>query len=134
MGLCVFKTTEIKRIVKHALQSKSWRQGYDDSQPACPALMFVHDSGVYCMSSGLPSDKVGESNFCAYAKGTDPRTDEDYYEVSRDLVGGDDFVEVLPCDADTLRLCDEFSEMIIKVTEAELTLAFRKPKTLKKAV
>jgi hypothetical protein len=135
MGTCVFNTEDIKRCVTHAIKSKKWRHGYDESQPARPALMFVHDDGVYCMSSGLPRDMVGKDrSFCAYAEGCDPTKDEDFYEESRFLVGGDDFVEVLDVDDNTLLLCDEFGEMVIEVSENELSVVFRKPKSLKKVV
>ena len=75
MGICVFKTGNVRRVVRHALQSKQWRMGYDypGNLPPAPALLFVHDSGVYCMSSGIPRDMINdESAFCAYAEGCDP--------------------------------------------------------------
>jgi hypothetical protein len=57
----------------------------------------VHDDGVYLMSNGEPRDIVeGESSFVAHAKGCNPKTDPDWWDVSRALVGGDDFGECLP--------------------------------------
>ena len=134
MGVCVFKTSEIKRIVAHALGSQNFRSIFGQKQG--PAIVFVHDDGVYCMSSGLPSDMDGERCFVAYAKGCDPKKDEDFYEESRYLVGGDDFGINFPVNDDHLMVCDEFSEMVIEVTPEDMTLSFRKPKkkALKKAV
>jgi hypothetical protein len=135
MGKCIFKTEEIKRIVKHALQSTQWRQGYDKSQPVCPAIMFVHDEGVYCMSSGIPADMTNDkSAFCSYARECNPNKHQLFYQKSRMLVGGSDFYEVLPVTEDYLVNCDNFEEMIIDVSEEELSLSFRKPKALKQAV
>lgn len=56
-------------------------------------VMLVKDHGLYLMSniSGKPSP-------LAYAAGCNPDTDEDYYENSRQIAGGDDFCEYLPLD------------------------------------
>jgi hypothetical protein len=51
---------------------------------------------------GSPRDEETAANntHCAYAEGCDPNVGEfdDWYGTSRDLVGGDDFVETLPID------------------------------------
>jgi len=134
MGVCVFKTSEIKRIVAHALGSQNFRSIFGQKQG--PAIVFVHDDGVYCMSSGLPSDMDGERCFVAYAKGCDPKKDEDFYEESRYLVGGDDFGITFHVTNDYLVDCDRYEEMTIRVNTKSMTLSFRKPKkaSLKKAV
>lgn len=134
MGICVFKTSEIKRIVKHALGSQSFRSIFGQKQ--CPSIVFVHDDGVYCMSSGLPADLDEDRCFVAYAKGCDPRKDEDFYEESRYLVGGDDFGINFPVTDAYLADCDNYEEMVIRVNTKSMSLGFRKPKkaSLKKAV
>ena len=76
------------------------------SKPAEPVVMLVHDHGVYLMSNGKPRDTIKrmspngereiESAFCAYAKGCNPATDEEWYDTAHGLVGGDDFGEYLP--------------------------------------
>ena len=132
MGICIFKTQDLKRVINHALQSKDWSMPWSEEKPQ-PAILFVHDQGVYCMSNGEPRDLVGDSSFCVYAKGCDPAKDEDFYDESRFLVGGDDFAEILPVSQETLQLCDQFSEVEITVTSNELSMTFKKPR-LKKVV
>lgn len=133
MGVCKFKTDDIKRCIAHALQSKEWSMPWSEEKPQ-PALLFVHDQGIYCMSNGSPRDTVDEkSSYCAYAKGCDPRTDEDFYDEAEYLVGGDDFVEIFPVTEGTLQRCDQFSELEIKVNKKSISMTFKKPR-LKKAV
>lgn len=134
MGVCKFKTEDVKRCVVHALQSKEWRMGYDDEAKPVPALLFVHDHGVYCMSNGIPRDVVDEKScFQAFAKGCDPTKDENFYDEADYLVGGDDFVEVFPVNEGWLANCDKFAEMEIRVNTRSMSVVFKKPR-LKKAV
>jgi hypothetical protein len=130
MGLCKFKTSEIKRCIQHALNSTKWSMGWCEDAPS-PAIFFVHDHGVYIMSNGEPKDKDGEETNVAYAKGCDPKKDEDYYEEARHLVGGDDFAETIPVTADTLNRCDLYEEFHIKVLKTKMEMIFVKPKKAK---
>lgn len=131
MGLCRFKTSELKPLIEHALAATDFDMGYEnmtDEQfaaaglpiptnrtPRGPALLFVHDSGVYLMSNGIPrlrpENPAQDVNSChvAYADGCNPNVGEfdDWYGMSRDLVGGDDFVEILPIADHWLRACDQ---------------------------
>lgn len=133
MGVCKFKTEDMKRVIKHALQSKEWRMPWSEEAPQ-PAILFVHDQGIYCMSNGIPRDVSDEkSTYCVYAKGCDPQNDEDFYEEARYLVGGDDFVEIFPVTEATLQRCDQFRELEIKVNKRSISLTFKKP-SLKRAV
>lgn len=127
MGVCVFKTSDIKRCVKHALQSTKWDMAWSEL-PSQPAILFVHDQGIYCMSNGDPRDMDGDSSFCAFAKGCNPKTDEDFYEEARYLVGGDDFGETIPVNAETLKRCDMYEEMRIRVNTKSMSITFNKPK------
>lgn len=140
MGTCVFKTSDIRRCVEHALSAPNWEMGYSegDATPV-PALLFVHDQGVYVMSNGIPRDEKDPADpksdsYVAYAGGCDPGigTFDDWYGMSRDLVGGDDFAEVLPVRRAWLQLCAICSEMHINVTGGVIELAFVKPKTARK--
>lgn len=136
MGICVFKTEEIKRCAQHALQSKQWGMGYSDEKPQ-PALFFVHDQGVYCMSNGRPADIVeGNAAFCAFADGCDPKkNEEDWWEESRHLVGGDDFAETILVNEEFLKSCELYSVMEVHLTETQMEVIFAEPrKTFKKAV
>lgn len=128
MGVCVFKTSEIKRCVQHALSSTKWDMGWSKESPQ-PAILFVHDHGVYVMSNGKPTDMEGEqSAYVAYAKGCHPKKDEDFYEEARFLVGGDDFGETIVITPDWLRRCDVYEEMRVRVNTKSMSITFNKPK------
>jgi hypothetical protein len=99
----VFKVSDVRRVLEHSISSPE--QGpvaYTDEPVECPSVVIVHDQGVYLMSNGIPGDFIEKDNgtrfrksFCAYAKGCDPQKDEDFWENSRELVGGDDFAETI---------------------------------------
>jgi hypothetical protein len=141
MGVCVFKTSEITRCVAHALAAPNWEMGYfEGTRKPEPALLFVHDQGVYVMSNGVPRDVKDPTDpksgsYVAYADGCDPAVGpfDDWYGHSRDLVGGDDFVEVFEVDPSWLTACAEFSEMHVTVSAGGIEVAFEKPKRRKKA-
>jgi len=124
----------VRRIVEHALAAKEHRPevtGYTDdfepiTKPGKPAVMLVHDQGVYLMSNGSPRDLRGEGSersFVAYAAGCNPERDADWYDTARNLVGGDDFVDTLPwaeaikarIDAGAGIVCIEFSEAQVEL-------------------
>ena len=130
MGLCKFKTSEIKRCVEHALNSTNWDMGWSEQAP-CPAIFFVHDHGVYIMSNGVPKDKDGEETNLAYAKGCNPKKDEDYYDEARHLVGGDDFGETIPVTEKTLKSCELYENLHIKVLKTKMEMIFLNPKKAK---
>jgi len=140
MGTCVFKTSDIRRCVEHALSAPNWEMGYSEGAATpVPALLFVHDQGVYVMSNGIPRDGKDPADpksgsYVAYAGGCNPNvgTFDDWYSMSRDLVGGDDFAEVMAVQPDWLELCVNFSEMHINVTGDAIEMAFVKPKTARK--
>lgn len=130
MRACVFKTSEVKRCIAHALAAKDWKMGWSEDPPA-PAMFFVHDDGVYLMSNGEPGDLKNKSEvglYAAYAAGCDPDKNEDWWDVSRDLVGGDDFAEVIPVTAADLQACDEFEELHVVLNAEQFGAVFRKPK------
>jgi hypothetical protein len=99
----VFKVSDVRRVLEHSISAPE--QGpvsYTNDPVDCPSIVIVHDEGVYIMSNGIPGDFVepdtgspSRKRFCAYAKGCDPEKDQDFWENSRDLVGGDDFAETV---------------------------------------
>jgi len=132
MPTCVFKTDDVRRCIEHALNSSEWEMAWEDRElrPA-PALLFVHDSGVYVMSNGIPRDvlnagELHEKCYVAYAETTNPDNNEDWWQNSADLVGGDYFVEVIQIDSSWLTDCDHFDEFIIEATDATIRAGFRK--------
>lgn len=140
MSTCVFKTSDVLRCVEHALKAPKWSMAYEEgSIPPAPALLFVHDQGVYLMSNGIPLDQTDPANpeshsYVAYAEGCNPNIGDfdDWYGTSRDLVGGNDFAEVIAIVSDWPSLCAEFNELHIEVTENTLEAIFTKPKKRKK--
>lgn len=129
MGICVFKTAEIKRCLQHALAAPDWNMGYDNEAARVPALQFVHDQGVYMMSNGIPKDTVDNSgSYVVYAEGCDPAKAEfdDWYGKSKDLVGGGDFVETLEITPDMVDMCDRFDNLELWVMPTEFAIKFTK--------
>jgi hypothetical protein len=106
MKKLIFKSADLLRVVEHSLAAPEQRPqvvDYNDDGPVysaadAPAVLLVHDEGVYLMSNGKPSDPLGDGKGCyvAYAAGCNPKSDSDWYDTARDLVGGDDFSEQLP--------------------------------------
>lgn len=132
MSVCVFKTKDLKRCITHALNSSNWQMGYDDTLTPAPGLFFVHDSGVYLMSNGNPGDVLKEDVgvYVAYADGCNPNIGEfdDWYNASRELVGGDDFAEILVIKPGWEKACDTHEEFHVQVTPESLSTRFYKPK------
>jgi hypothetical protein len=102
--------------------------------PRGPALLFVHDQGVYLMSNGIPHllSEDGNSHQVIYAEGCNPNVGEfdDWYLTSRDLVGGDDFVEILPIHDYWLGDCDRFETFEINATGSSISCGFVDPRLI----
>lgn len=81
----VFKAGLVAEIAMHARDAAEHRPWADGTE--APALMLVHDEGVYLMSNGLGKNQPDP----VYAEGLGP----DNYEECRAAVGGDDFVDYL---------------------------------------
>lgn len=133
MGLCVFKTKEVLPIFKHALRGTDHCMGWGATESPAPGLFFVHDEGVYIMSNADRKKEEEEGNCVAYAKGCNPKTDDDWWDKAHGLVGGDDFGEVFsfPTPKEQqeflVRLL-KFDELVISVTPRRFNMSFRKPK------
>ena len=131
MGTIRFRLDEVRPLARHALGCKQFRKTFveeDEKREPEPALHLVHDDGVYIMSNGLPMDIVREGKKArarvAYAESCDPRKDPGWWEESRALVGGNDFVELLPL-VESLRdaVFDEVMEMlVVEMTAERLTV------------
>ena len=148
MGICRFKTSELKPLIEHAKAATAFDMGYENMTdeecaqvgfppitsrtPKGPALLFVHDQGVYLMSNGEPRllTKDGKSNHVVYAEGCNPNIGEfdDWYGMSRELVGGDDFVEILPIHDYWLSDCDVFETFEIDATGSSISYGFTNPR------
>lgn len=113
MNVLKFKMSEVYPIVTHALSAQkhipTYDQAYDiidgelvkkENPMVEPGLHFVKDQGAYLISNGVhKKDETPASlGLVAYAEGTNPKLCDDWWEVTREKCGGDDFVEYLPID------------------------------------
>jgi hypothetical protein len=130
MGVLKFNGKEVARCIDHASHSKECRLAYGEKK-AVPALHLVHDQGVYIMSNGLPADKkhVRKKSgrcFVSYANGCHPKKNEFWWETSRDLAGGDDFVDSIPLSdfkaTDIEDLRSDRADLNIELTETQLRI------------
>lgn len=132
MPICTFKTDDIIRSVEHAINATEWDTAFSEEPPS-PRLLFVHDNGVYLMSNGIPRDLIDEqNNYVAYAEGCDPRvgTFDEWYNTSKALVGGDDFVETITVDSDFLNKCGRYENLEIEVSPNQLGIYFANPRRI----
>jgi len=141
MTKLIFKSVDLLRVVDHSLAAPKQAEqtiDYNDSGPVtapveAPAILLVHDKGVYLMSNGEPGDPLdgkgeGFRRYVAYAEGCNPTTDSGWYDNSRYLVGGDDFGECLPWAADIKALIAAGAQqIIIDVTGGRLELLTQLP-------
>jgi hypothetical protein len=99
MSTLIFDSDEVAALVRHAAEASD-RIAYCEDAVDDPGLVLVHDDGVYLLSNGHPPQLIGEGpeRVRAYARGTNPESDPDWYETARDLVGGDDFAAFLPIE------------------------------------
>ncbi|RKN46166.1 DUF3085 domain-containing protein [Micromonospora endolithica] len=92
-----FDLTDTLRLAEHAVAAAEHAPTFterEDGTPCPGALEWVHDHGVYLMSSGLPrltDPSRPDANLIVYAHGWNPDTDG--HPHAPDL--GDDFVEHL---------------------------------------
>lgn len=124
MAKLVFSAPEVRRIIEYGRGKKHPTEQYGTPIRAKEFIYLVHDEGVYIMSGAeerfLTIDDAGKpKSIVAYAKGCSPK-DPDYWDVSRDLVGGDDFAEIIPIGnipipASAIKLHIDLTETQIKV-------------------
>lgn len=123
MQSLVFDAEDVRRVVEHSILAiaQADKRVYGTAAPAGraeavsePAVILVHDRGVYLMSNGQPRDLIeGQRSFVAYARGCNPFRDADYRAVSRALVGEDDFSRVLPWARDLKALIDAGASLVV---------------------
>src|SRR6516225_4159443 len=102
MPVLRFKAEDVRRVVEHSIAAPKQSEQVVEDVPhttkpiAAPAVLLVHNQGVYLMSNGKPRDIVGADatdhkdaakdesrSFCASAIGCHPETDADWYETAR---------------------------------------------------
>ena len=84
-------------------------------------LLFVHDQGIYLMSSGFPRLTVNgepdaEQVIC-YAEGHDPSTNPSWHQDASRAVGGDDFAMAISHDIieELFKVLPDADKMMIDV-------------------
>ena len=138
MSKLVFNAKDVKRVVEHSLAAPEQGKKVVSIEgpniryglPEEPAVLLVHDDGVYLMSNGQPRDivpgdrgKAGGRSFCAYARGCHPERDPGCWETSCALVGGDDFGETLPWARDIKELIDAGARhIVIEISASQVEL------------
>lgn len=145
MPICRFKAADLKRLILHANASTEFDMGHEnmtdaefeslglsppvDRTPVGPGLLFVHDRGVYLMSNGIPRDMdaTQTGSHVVYAEHCDPNTDSEWYDNSRELVGGDDFAEVIRIPRSWVDACDQFETFEIVINNDMLNSGFVNP-------
>jgi hypothetical protein len=137
MARLIFKASDVRRVVEHSIASPEQSRHVIDydaktGEPItkavdAPAVLLVHDQGLYLMSNGNPRDIVkGTSSFVAYARGCDPVADDDWYDTAHALVGGDDFGETLPWARELKSMIDRGDKTIeIEMTAETLAIVDR---------
>jgi Protein of unknown function (DUF3085) len=147
MTLLTFMAADVRRVVEHSINAPRQSEQLVDydrethkpitAPVEAPAVLLVHDQGVYLMSNGEPRDIVDADatgrkdeasnegrSFCVYAAGCDPDADEDWYDTARALVGGDDFGETLPWARELKALIDAGAKTItLRMTENSIEIA-----------
>ena len=100
MAILKFKAGEVARIVRHLIDSTSFKQSW--GQDTGPQLWLVGDHGIYLMSNGDPADLINKEDeptkcFVAYAEGCNPNVDDfdTWWHNKREWFGDDDGVDGL---------------------------------------
>jgi hypothetical protein len=145
MPTCRFKAADLKRLIAHALSSSDFDMGHEnmtddefaslgltppaERTPVGPGLLFVHDRGVYLMSNGIPRDidAAQSGSHVVYAQHCNPHDDEDWYDNSREIVGGDDFAEVIRLPKSWEEACEQFETFEIVINSDMLECGFVDP-------
>ncbi|HGW2943519.1 TPA: DUF3085 domain-containing protein [Citrobacter freundii] len=65
-------------------------EDFIDQSKVKPALILVGDHGVYLITNAKADGSPSSRGTVAYAKGCNPRLDDDFYENKCNLFGGDD--------------------------------------------
>jgi hypothetical protein len=136
MAKLIFRNDQMRKVIAFNKLGTKYRRSYDSAVAAyehetkkefrftgtdeealapyfttdIPRLIFVKDQGIYLMAAVKGQDSQMFNNqredLC-YADGCNPDTDEDYYDRSRDAVGGDDFA----MDIDDMAFIEKWVEL-----------------------
>lgn len=151
-GRLTFKIDDaFKALVSHARSAKEHRPTYDqlfdedllkdgceagehdcaDLTKVPPGLLLVKDQGVYLMSNGISdsADADKKSNPVVYAHQCDPKLNpQNYYDVAREIAGGDDFVEFIDIEVFESAIHDGAETLLIDMNENSMEVAILLPR------
>jgi hypothetical protein len=128
----IFPMTEmLHQIVEYTQGETEFRVPYGgtDEVNGEPCLWLVHDQGLYLMSGAAEQLRSPDGKHSVvYAKGCNPYTDSNYWDFSRLLVGGDDFVDRIPLESfvKAIKLGAEAIELEVTATEIIVHYEYRK--------
>ena len=92
MDVIQFSVKELAQKVfsEYKLEPRKSRSSNSEAE-----IYLVHNQGIYCMADC--KHELSERNTSlVYALGCNPSIDQDWFETSRALAGGDDFCQIIP--------------------------------------
>jgi hypothetical protein len=103
-----FKMAYVVKLIDHAQKSTERRGSvdechyimYNDISEVPPGLLWGKDTGIYLLTNGKlrEGQTYHSEQLITYALGYNPATNPNCYDMARQAVGGDDFVEFIPID------------------------------------
>lgn len=111
MGIAIFTRKQVEELVQFCKKHNKTQ------------FFLAKDQGLYIgQTVGSQKNNDFENNI-QYANGCDPKLDDDeWWDNSRDIAGGDDFGEHLPLGTIEKTLADNsWKNLKVKITETELT-------------
>ena len=107
-----FKNADLRPVLSEALTNKC-------------KVVLAKDQGVYMLSERGEQTPEGRRKLLAYAVGCNPDIDpfDDWWNLARTELGGDDFAEYLdPMDAVFQRVMGSQDDIHIRATPTHLTI------------
>lgn len=141
-GTLRFPLEAVIPLIEHAQQAKQHMPMHSEPDPVKAGLIWFKDVGTGLMSSGLP--RAGE-DFVVWAQTEDgtelrdvvyrdnPETFDAVWDMTREICGGDDFMEKIALDdetnlvaATTLAKAQGFTWLTLEVDGESYTIGFEK--------
>ncbi|MCC8445513.1 DUF3085 domain-containing protein [Xanthomonas translucens] len=107
-----FKGSDLRPVLTEAIDSQC-------------RVMLVKDQGVYFLAEHGERRPDGRVKLLAYAVGCNPDTDpfDNWWELARDELGGDDFAEYFdPKDDVFTRMLHSAADLVLSATATHLSL------------
>jgi len=105
----------LRKLAKVTLDASEFKVPYSKETTDEASFLLVKDDGIYLMNSC--KSPIKEQNIVAYAKGFNPKTNDDCWHDCREAVGGDDFAESIPINEGQLERISNGGSVSINLTE-----------------